>query len=212
MIPKSTILTILLILANTFCFSQVKLKMVYAFDYSYGFASGDLNNYISDRAFDGVHIHIRYLIEQDFSIGLSGGWNSFSKELPRAVYETERGTVSAIQTRYFHSFPFLATAFYYLRSSHHVMPYLGGGIGGYWLKYEKYYGIVPIEEGAFRFGIRPEAGVIIPIASSDIGIIINGRFNKVFYSYEEVDNLRFFEASIGLYVGYPAFYDKQKKK
>lgn len=187
------------------CFSQIKLQGIVAADYSYGITSGGLSDFIPDEDFDGVHFQWRYFIKRDVSFGFCTGFNNFDRELPRAVYETNRGTVSAIQTRYFHSFPLLITGYYYWRSLHYVMPYAGLAAGGYFVKYEKFFGAFPSRDSDFTFGLRPEIGLVVPFKNSGLGLILNGRFNKVFYSHEEVDGLRFYEVSIGLYFGYPVF-------
>jgi hypothetical protein len=85
------------------------------------------------------------------------------------------------------------------------MPYVGMGAGGYLVNYEKWFGVVPTAERTFNFGLSPEIGVVIPFKNSGIGLILNGRFNEVFYSHNEIRNLRYAEATIGLYFGYTEF-------
>src|SRR5436190_21918046 len=123
------------ILSSQFCFCQVKLKAIVSIEYSYGIGMGDLHNFINKRAFDGANLEYRHFIKRDFTLGFRTGWNSFKEQLPRAAYDTDKGTVNAVQTRFFSSVPFLLTGHYYLRSLHYVMPYIGGGVGGYLLKY-----------------------------------------------------------------------------
>src|SRR4051812_42644905 len=99
--------------------AQVRLQSIVALDYSYGFAVGSLDKYIPGKAFYGFHCQWRYFIQRNVSLGLRLGYNNFKVILPRNVYETNRGTVSAVQTRYFTSVPFIPTAYYYMRSLHH---------------------------------------------------------------------------------------------
>src|SRR5690606_19403257 len=135
-----------------------------------------LNTFIEDKTFHGLYINWRYFLKRDFSLGLSFGWNNFDTELPRNVYETNRGTVSAVQTRYFRSTPLLVTGYYYMRNLHYVMPYIGGGLGPYFIKYEKHYGVVPDLESDLKLNFRPEIGVVIPFKNSGLGLNINGRY------------------------------------
>ncbi|HEY8402620.1 MAG TPA: hypothetical protein VIK89_15230 [Cytophagaceae bacterium] len=194
-------------LTSNNCFSQIRLQGIVGFDYSYGIASGGLRDFIPKEDFDGVHFQWRYFIKRNVSLGFCTGFNNFDKELPRAVYETNRGTVSAIQTRYFHTLPLLITGYYYWRSLQYVMPYAGLAGGGYLVRYEKYFGAFPLKDSGFTFGFRPEVGVVLPFKNSGLGVYVNGKFNKVFYAHEEVDGLRFFEVGVGLYFGYPVFDD-----
>jgi hypothetical protein len=187
--------------------AQLKLRAIASFDYSYGFAVGSLKEYIPGKTFDGFQAHWRYFIQRNVSLGLRTGYNNFRTSLPRDVYETNRGTVSAVQTRYFNSAPFIPTAYYYMRSLHYVMPYVGGGLGPYLLRYEKYYGVVPERQGSIRFGLSPEAGIVIPFKRSGLGLILTGRYNHVFYNHQEIEGLNYFEATVSLYFGYPVFDD-----
>ena len=204
---KIIALLVLFLVSYNVCLGQLKLQAIAAFDYSYGIATGGLHKYIPGKAFDGVHMHWRYFFKRNFSLGLSTGWNNFRTELPRSVYETDKGTVSAVQTRYFHSCPIIVTGYYYLRSLHYVMPYAGGAAGAYLTRYEKYYGVVPMRDRDINPGIRPEIGVVVPFKNSGLGLIVGGRYNMIFYSHEEVNNLQYFEAAVGLYFGYPVFSD-----
>jgi opacity protein-like surface antigen len=205
MLKKIIPILLTALVAHNSATAQLKLNAIAAFDYSLGFATGSLNSYIPDKNFDGFHVQYRHFLRKDFTLGSRLGWNNFRDQLPRAVYQTDRGTVNAVQTRYFNSFPLLVNGFYYLRSSHFVMPFAGGGIGGYFLKYGKWYGAFPVEENSIRFGLSPEAGVIIPFRKSGIGLMLSGRFNKVFYNKNEIKNLQYAEVNFGLYFGYPEF-------
>jgi hypothetical protein len=181
--------------------AQVKLKGFVAFNYSYGIPNSSLKKFIPDQAFHGASFDYRHFFRKDFSLGIHVGWNSFKTIIPRAVYETDRGTVSAVQNRFFYSFPVLLTGHYYFRSSKYVMPYVGGGLGLYDVNYRKWLGVVPTKKDNLYFGFSPEVGVIFPFKNSGLGIVLNGRFNNVFYSFNEVRNLRYFEAAVGIYIG-----------
>ncbi|MFL5730913.1 MAG: hypothetical protein ACJ75J_15600 [Cytophagaceae bacterium] len=193
------------LLFYTASYGQVKMRAITSFDYSYGVPSGDLHSFISDKAFDGAQLQYRFFVQRNLTLGIRTGWNCFKEKVSRAVYDTDKGTVSAVQLRYFHTVPVLLTGHYYLRSLHYVMPYIGAGVGGYWSKYEKWFGVVPVKKDKINFGVCPEAGVIIPFKNSGLGLIFSGKFNKVFYSYREIKNLNYFEAAAGIYFGYPMF-------
>jgi opacity protein-like surface antigen len=198
------LINIFILLMTVFVFnaySQVRLIGLVSFNYSYGIPTGALNDFIPQKPFHGANFDYRHFFKKDFSLGIHLGWNSFKKVFPRAVYDTDKGTVSAVQNRYFYSFPILITGYYYLRSSHYVMPYIGGGLGLFDVNYRKWYGVVPEKKEALYFGLSPEVGLIFPFKNSGLGIMVNGRYNHVFYSHKEVNNLRYFEANVGVYVG-----------
>lgn len=215
MVKKNALLILLSTLSLVSCYAQLKLHTFVDFEYSNGMPVGALRSYIPNKVFRGVHFSGRYFVKRNFTLGFNTGWNDFKTKRSREVYQTGKGTVSAVQLRYFHSCPFLISGYYYLRSSHYVMPYVGGGIGWYWLKYEKYYGVFPIIRNFLRFGLSPEIGVMVPFKRSGLGLIANVRYNKVFYSYRDIGNLNYFEASIGIYFGYVSFgeeFSEQRRK
>jgi len=181
---------------------QVKLRSMVAFNYSYGITTASLNSFIPNQPFHGVNGDYRYFYKRNLSFGFHTGWNSFKRQFPRQVFETNKGTVSAIQTRFFYSFPLMVTAHYYLRSSKFIMPYIGGGLGPTLVNYSKWYSIVNFRDKSIQFGIAPEIGVIIPFKKSGLGLNLAGRYNEVFYSHEEIRNVRYFELIAGIYFGY----------
>jgi hypothetical protein len=195
-----TTIFILIILGGN-SFAQAKLIGFVAFNYSYGIPTGSLRSFIPDKPYHGANFDYRHFLRKNVSLGLHLGWNSFKESFPRAVYNTDRGTVSAVQTRYFYSFPVTINGYYYFRSMKHVMPYVGGGIGLYNVHYQKWYGVAPIKRSRLYLGLNPEVGVIFPFKNSGIGILVNMRYNNVFYSYNEFKSLQYFEANIGIYIG-----------
>lgn len=204
---KIVVSACLIAITTCVCNAQLKLQAVASFDYSFGFAVSSLDEYIPGKTFDGFHVHWRYFIERNVSLGARTGYNNFRIYMPRAVYETDRGTVSAVQTRYFNAVPFNVTGYYYMRSLHYVMPYVGGGLGPYLLRYEKFYGVVPDHQSSIRFGMSPEVGIVFPFKNSGLGLIVTGRYNHVFYNHQEIEGLRYFETALSLYFGYPVFDD-----
>jgi outer membrane protein W len=183
-------------------YAQVQLKGLVSFNYSYGTPMSDVRNYIPKKAFHGASVDTRRFITDNVALGVHIGWNSFKTVMPRAVYETDKGTVSAVQSRFFYSFPILVTGYYYFRKSDYIRPYVGGGIGIYDVNYRKWFGTVSSDhKDAFYFGICPEVGVLLPFGNTGIGLMISEKFNNVFYSYKEVKNVRYFETSVGIYIG-----------
>jgi opacity protein-like surface antigen len=191
----------LLIILSTNSFAQVRLIGLVSFNYSYGIPTGTLRSYIPQKPFHGANFDYRHFFKKNFSLGVHVGWNSFKTVIPRAVYETDRGTVSAVQSRFFYSFPFTFNAYYYFRSSQFVRPYIGGGLGLYNVNYQKWFGVFLTKRERIHFGFNPEVGVLVPFKNSGLGVLVNLRYNHVFYSYNEVKNLRYFEANVGLYIG-----------
>jgi len=154
------IFTLLLIGISTKSSAQ-KYSRLLSIGYTGGYPIGGINNFITNKNFDGLTIDGRYFVKDNISIGFATGWSSFKNQLPRQIYQTENGEISATQTRYLRNIPLLVSAHYYFgKEGAKVIPYVGGGLGAFLTTYEKWYGTVPNAPTQWSFGIRPEAGIM----------------------------------------------------
>jgi outer membrane protein W len=175
-----------------------KYQRILTVGYTGGYAISDINNFIKNKNFDGITIDGRYFIKDNISIGIATGWSSFKEKREREVYEIENGEISAVQTRYMRSVPLLLTAHYYFaKEGAKVFPYLGGGLGAYTITYEKWYGTLADTKTTWSFGVRPEAGIFVPITEK-VGINANIRYNYAIYKYNEVKNFNYLEGMLGV--------------
>lgn len=168
--------------------------------YGAGFPIGDLGKFIENKLFDGIGIEGRYFLTDKVSLGISTGWNTFSKSYERAVYKYEDGEISAVQTRFFRSIPILLTGHYYLGNyESKFKPYAGIGVGAYQLHYEKWYGTFAEGKDSWSFGVRPEIGIMVPLTEK-VGIDFNVRYNYAVYSYNDVEDFFYPEATLGVFL------------
>jgi outer membrane protein W len=166
--------------------------------YTGGYTIGGINNFIKNKNFDGITIDGRYFVKDNVSIGFATGWSSFKNELPRQIYQIDNGEISAVQTRYLRNIPLLVSAHYYFaKEGAKVIPYVGGGLGAFLITYEKWYGTFPNASNNWTFGVRPEAGVYVPVTEK-VWINANVRYNYGIYNHEEITNFSYAEGMLGV--------------
>ncbi len=181
--------------------TRAQYRNLFLYNYSAGQAVGTLNEFVDKKYYDGFHIDLRHFFKEDYSIGFRIGWNNVKAVLDRQSFQTDKGTVSAIQTRYMSTLPVVLNAFYYPVKGKLLIPYAGGSLGLYVMDYQKWFGSVEFKDKSFRPGISPEIGVLAPIKKSEIGVGAFARFNYVVYSHEEVKNLMYLELGFIILLG-----------
>ena len=153
----------------------------------------------TEEAFDGAQwrgfgLEGRWYLNKNLSLGFSWDWNVFHAVALETV-QIENGAVTGNQNRTLNAFPFLATGQYYFGGSG-VQPYLGLGVGAYYIKRKFDIGILGINENTWQFGFAPEIGFLFPM---DMGfnILLKLRYN---YAMEAGDNKAV--SYIGINVGF----------
>lgn len=194
------VLMVCFFLISSNAINAQEYKKMAKLSYTAGYPIRDVRQYIEGKLFDGIQIEGKYFLNENISIGLSTGWNSFSDRYDRKVYYDQYGEISAVQTRFFRSIPLLFAAHYYLANEESkVRPYVGLGLGGYQMRYEKWYGVFAEGKEKWSPGVRPEAGVLIPLGEQ-FGVDFNLKYNYAVYSFNEIKNFHFAEASIGVFL------------
>ncbi len=98
-----------------------------ALQYSIGFGTGDMHDYIGKPSFRGFTFDYRNLATSNIGVGVDFGWNVFYEEKADDVYEYQNLTYSGKQWRYSNHFPMLAAADYYLKPDANISGYAGLG-------------------------------------------------------------------------------------
>ena len=154
-----------------------------SFQYSLGFGTGNMNDYISAMSFRGFTIDFRKIIKGNIGVGVDLGWNVFFEEQDEGVYEYEYITYVGKQWRYSNHFPILAAADYYLDKGGKLIPYAGFGLGTMYSLQDTEMGTYYFENDAWQFAIRPELGFLIR-ATPNVGFNI---VSKYYYGFEAGD-------------------------
>jgi hypothetical protein len=135
-----------------------------ALQYSVGFGTADMHDYISSTSWRGFTFDYRGMVQSNIGVGFEMGWNVFYKEMPDDVYEYERVTYAGKQWRYSNHFPALLAADYYIRQGEMISAYAGLGLGVMYSLQNTDLGTYTFEKDAWHFALRPELGVLIEAA------------------------------------------------
>lgn len=151
--------------------------------YSMGFGTGDLGDYIGAASFRGFTIDYRKLVQPNIGVGFEAGWNVFYEEKSFDTYSQGNLSLSGKQYRYNNQFPMLFSADYYLKPGEDINPFAGLGIGTMYSLRNTDMGQYTLEEDAWNFALRPEVGVLFA-ANPDMSLSITGKY---YYGFEAGD-------------------------
>ncbi|MDZ7635178.1 MAG: hypothetical protein U5L72_12435 [Bacteroidales bacterium] len=135
-----------------------------ALQYSVGFGTGDMHDYIGNTSWRGFTFDYRGMVQSNIGVGVDMGWNVFYQEMPDAVYEFQNITYAGKQWRYSNHFPVLLAADYYVRQGEMVSAYAGFGMGIMYSLQNTDMGTYTFEKDAWHFALRPELGLLVEAA------------------------------------------------
>ena len=163
--------------------------------YSMGFGTGDLGDYISNPSFRGIAIDYRKMAQPNIGVGFELGWNVFYDAKASDTYSLGNLSYSAKQWRYNNQFPALFAVDYYLSPGEHINPFAGLGIGTMYSLRNTDLGQYRFEEDAWHFALRPEVGVLIE-ANPGMSVAITGKY---YHGFEagDLDAQSYFALTIG---------------
>jgi len=72
--------------------------------------------------------------------------------------------------------PLMVNSHYYFYPGM-LMPYIGIGLGTYYIETRDFLGIYYVEEEAWHFGLAPEVGLTVPFGSSNTAFTVNVKYN-----------------------------------
>jgi len=162
-------------------------------------ATSSLKDYVSKTSLRGWNANLLYEVNDQLSLGLGVGMQSFYERYPRAVYKTAEGDLSAVLTNTVSAMPVLVQGQFNLLPEATIQPYIGLGIGANFASYSQYFGEFSNSRSKVGFAARPEAGINIPVGKyKESSIVIGGSYNYLPFKQENLSNLN----NIGLHAGF----------
>ena len=150
---------------------------VWNFTYNMGFPMGQTNDFLSKASFRGFMVEGRGFVTNNLAIGGAGGWQVFYKNFGWVTEDiNETSTIHGYQRKTINAVPLMATAHYYFFPGN-IQPYIGLGLGTYYIESRNYMGIYYVQDRAWHFGLAPEAGLTIPFGDSNAGLTVNVKYN-----------------------------------
>ena len=157
---KLKIIIAILFLTGSLLFAQTPYYV--SLTYQISFPSGNTHDFISNTSFNGLGLESRLLIKPTLSVGISIDGIYFKE-----TWYTMR------------TVPILLNVHYYMGEDWKFKPFIGIGIGPYYLETRNEANINVVRDDTWHFGISPEFGVAIR-RFNDFGIILSGRFHYIF--------------------------------
>jgi hypothetical protein len=177
---KKIFILVICLLLGVSSFSQTNLT---ALQYSMGFGTGNMHDFISPASFRGFTFDFRNLVAPNIGVGVEFGWNVFYDEIPDGTYEYKNLTISGKQWRYSNHFPMLGAIDYYFSEDAMIRPFAGLGIGTMYSLQNTDMSSYTYEKDAWHFALRPEVGVLLE-AAPGVGFTIN---SKYYYGFKAGD-------------------------
>jgi outer membrane protein W len=165
------LLLILSMMVSVTAFSQNLTSL----QYSMGFGSGDLSDYIDKPSFRGLTVDYRKMIQPNIGVGIELAWHVFYAEKGYDVYTVENLSYAGKQYRYNNQMPALVSADYFLKPDEMINPFVGFGLGTMYSKRNTNMGQYTLEEDAWHFALRPEAGILVK-ASDLLSFSVTGKY------------------------------------
>ena len=151
-----------------------------AITYQGGLAAGDTKEFTDEFSWRGLGLEARTMVKPNVSVGGFVGWNVFKGEEDGTI-SLGGADVSGFQSRFVNAVPLLVTAHVYSNSSRRdgMRPYIGGGIGTYWIENRLELGRTGLEVDNWHFGLTPEVGFILP-AQNQVEGYFSVKYNYAF--------------------------------
>lgn len=203
---KNKYLIIILMFLSVNLFAQDFLGII---SYNTALPTGNTKDYISDFSWKGFSFEGRSFTNRNWTFGGTFGWNIFdtkSTDLIEIDDETSGITIKGTQVRYTNSFPIMANGHYHFgKRKDAVRPFMGLGLGTYYIIQRFEIGILQREVSNWHFGLAPEVGVLVAL-SRNTSLILSAKYNYAFSAgktvYGDTDNS---QSYIGFNIGL-AFY------
>lgn len=142
---------------------------------------GKSTDFIDKTSWRGFNLEAGAFVTRNISVGASFSWYGFYKSYPYQTYENVQGTTITItgrQWRYDNLYPLVAVAKYYIPlKNRDFRPYLGIGLGPYFVNRSLDFGIYSLTEHSTQFGFYPELGFSYWF-NSGYALSLNGRYNN----------------------------------
>ncbi|MDR3134365.1 MAG: hypothetical protein LBU42_10185 [Prevotellaceae bacterium] len=124
----------------------------------------DYSDYIPSVSVNGAVFQIQFLVQENISVGVSFGWNTYYSEVPNTLYSpSPEIAVSGTGYRYLHAMPLKASVNYFFGTTPKFKPYIGLGLGAAYMTEHAAVQQVHFRDAQWGFLAAPEIGVFIPL-------------------------------------------------
>ena len=186
----------ILLFAALSCTAAAQNSMM-SWQYSVGFATGSLHDYIAPVSWRGVTYNYHRMVETGASIGVELGWNVFYEAKPNTTYSKGNVDYTGKQWRYSNNAPLLFTIGYFVHPDDEITPFAGFGIGTMYSERRTDMGAYTFTSDGWHFELKPELGLMYNTEGSSIALSA-----KYYYGFKTADlpSEGFFTINLGLVI------------
>ena len=180
---------------------QAQDRLMLKVGYNTAMPVGTFKDYMGKNSFRGYRGEILYPVNEQLKVGLGVTYNDFYEKLPRKLYQTSEGTLSAVVSNSIQTTPIMIKGDYELTKNGLIRPYVGLGAGFNLVTYARYFGEFSDKKTGFKPAVGGEAGVNIPFNRETrmSGINLGGHYNYLPFKYNEVTNLNNWGVHVAAY-------------
>lgn len=151
--------------------------------YSISVPTGETKNFISETSFAGLTLDLRKLVSYNVSVDFLLGWNAFEEE-SRELMSIPNADITGTQFRLMNSFPIMIATHYYFGEGTEFRPFIGAGIGTYFIYQQFELGLAVLESSKWHFGFEVDAGMVYLLDT--IYALVNVRYHYAFKAENEI--------------------------
>ncbi|MDC1105603.1 hypothetical protein OAT16_02795 [Prolixibacteraceae bacterium] len=173
---------------------------LFLIDYSMGFPSGDISDFVSPTSFRGFTMEFRHMTSKKFSIGLSAGFQSFYEEFGETDVMVNNGTLHGETYHYLYSVPIYANAHFYTSGEGKFRLFFGCGVGTIFNDRDTMVGSVSMSDKTWQFAVAPEVGFLIQ-ANDYMGLQVRGTYDMAFET-NDTPAAEYYRLHVGFYYNF----------
>lgn len=170
-------------------------QSMHGLSYSMALPMGETSDIIGKYQWRGVTIEGKYFLNSQVTMGWQSGWNTmYQSETGSFIDETT--TRTGTQYSWLNIWPMLLTFDYFFGTDGDTQPYIGAGVGTYWVEQRTQMGLFSDTYSTWNFGIAPEVGVLFPINLYS-NFYVNLKYNYGLNGSADVSNYSWMSFNVG---------------
>ena len=158
---------------------------------------GTMTDFVQNTSYIGFSLDYKHCYQHNLLFGVRTGWNKLYENGFLIIKEND-ATISLENIKHsVNAIPILLVANYMIRSEK-IIPYIGFGIGGYYIVSAiTEDNLITEDNNSFHFGVSPEIGITIPSIMRNFGFNMSTKYNYAFKT-KNASDYSWLNFSIGL--------------
>ena len=165
--------------------------------YNLGMPVGSTADFASRFSARGWGAEYRAIIDRQWGIGGSIGWNVFYEDRGVVTATFETVSVTGRQYKYVNTLPIMLTGHYHHKTGGAAVPFIGAGIGTAYIETRTEMGLYAVTDDSWHFVMAPEAGVVIPV-SYDFALYFSLRYHYAPKTSKSISSHSWLGINLGL--------------